>query len=98
MTDPGSSPADRPAREPRRLASRRHGGSWPTWPTWPICGSTAAGLDGVVLVTLDLPDRRNMMSAAMTDSWGRAMAVLRADPERAGRGGDRRGHGVLLRR
>jgi enoyl-CoA hydratase/carnithine racemase len=38
------------------------------------------GVDGVVLVTLDLPDRRNMMSAAMTASWGRAMAELRADP------------------
>ena len=35
---------------------------------------------GVVTVTLALPDRRNMMSAAMTDSWGRAMAGLRADP------------------
>ena len=29
------------------------------------------GGPGVVLVTLDLPDRRNMMSAAMTASWGR---------------------------
>jgi len=38
------------------------------------------GVDGVVLVTLDLPDRRNMMSAAMTASWGRAMAELRTDP------------------
>src|SRR4051795_1465110 len=36
---------------------------------------------GVVLVTLDLPDRRNMMSAAMTASWGRAMAGIGADPE-----------------
>src|SRR4051794_5708219 len=35
---------------------------------------------GVVLVTLDLPDRRNMMSAAMTASWGRVMAGLAADP------------------
>lgn len=35
---------------------------------------------GVVLVTLDLPDRRNMMSAGMTASWGRAMAAVRADP------------------
>ena len=35
---------------------------------------------GVVLVTLDLPDRRNMMSADMTDSWARAMGVLRTDP------------------
>jgi enoyl-CoA hydratase len=36
--------------------------------------------DGVALVTLDLPDRRNMMSLAMTASWGRAMAALRGDP------------------
>jgi enoyl-CoA hydratase/carnithine racemase len=35
---------------------------------------------GVVIVTLALPDRRNMMSAAMTESWGLAMAGLRADP------------------
>jgi enoyl-CoA hydratase/carnithine racemase len=34
---------------------------------------------GVVLVTLALPDRRNMMSAAMTESWGSAMAGLRGD-------------------
>ena len=34
---------------------------------------------GVVLVTLDLPDRRNMMSAAMTGSWGRVMSAVRAD-------------------
>jgi enoyl-CoA hydratase len=36
---------------------------------------------GVVLVTLDLPDRRNMMSVPMTASWGRVMAGLRADTE-----------------
>jgi enoyl-CoA hydratase len=35
--------------------------------------------DGVVVVTLDLPERRNMMSAAMTASWGRVMAELRED-------------------
>jgi enoyl-CoA hydratase/carnithine racemase len=35
---------------------------------------------GVVTLTLALPDRRNMMSAAMTSSWGMAMAGLRADP------------------
>jgi len=38
-------------------------------------------VEGVVLVTLDLPDRRNMMSAAMTASWGRVMAALREDRE-----------------
>jgi enoyl-CoA hydratase len=35
---------------------------------------------GVVLVTLDLPDRRNAMSEAMTASWERTMRGLRADP------------------
>jgi enoyl-CoA hydratase len=35
--------------------------------------------EGVALVTLDLPERRNMMSAGMTASWGRVMADLRAD-------------------
>jgi enoyl-CoA hydratase len=35
---------------------------------------------GVVMLTLALPERRNMMSAAMTASWGEAMAGLRADP------------------
>jgi len=35
--------------------------------------------DGVALVTLDLPERRNMMSAEMTGSWGRVMTDLRAD-------------------
>ncbi|MDQ1627213.1 MAG: hypothetical protein QOI54_957 [Actinomycetota bacterium] len=35
--------------------------------------------EGVVLVTLDLPHRRNMMSGAMTESWGRAMTALRED-------------------
>jgi len=35
---------------------------------------------GVVVVTLDLPERRNMMSAAMTASWARTMSAVRADP------------------
>lgn len=34
---------------------------------------------GVVVITLSLPERRNAMSAAMTASWGQAMAALRAD-------------------
>ena len=34
---------------------------------------------GVVVVTLDLPERRNMMSAAMTASWARTMSAVRAD-------------------
>ena len=38
-----------------------------------------AHVGGVVVVTLSLPGRRNAMSAAMTASWGRAMAALRAD-------------------
>ncbi len=39
-----------------------------------------AGDDGVVLVTLDLPDRRNAMSGDMTRSWGQVMTALRTDP------------------
>ncbi|MDQ1624813.1 MAG: hypothetical protein QOJ49_311 [Actinomycetota bacterium] len=39
----------------------------------------STGADGVVLVTLDLPDRRNAMSAEMTASWGRLMDRLRGD-------------------
>jgi enoyl-CoA hydratase len=35
--------------------------------------------DGVALLTLDLPDRRNAMSAEMTDSWARAIDALAAD-------------------
>jgi enoyl-CoA hydratase/carnithine racemase len=35
--------------------------------------------DGVVLLTLDQPDQRNAMSAAMTASWVEAMADLAAD-------------------
>jgi len=39
------------------------------------------GVDGVVLVTLDLPERRNAMTEQMTSSWGRVMAHLRTDPD-----------------
>jgi len=35
--------------------------------------------DGVVLVTLDRPERRNMMSGPMTASWERVMTALRDD-------------------
>jgi enoyl-CoA hydratase/carnithine racemase len=35
--------------------------------------------DGVILVTLDLPDRRNAMSEAMTASWSTLMEELRTD-------------------
>lgn len=37
--------------------------------------------DGVVVVHLDNPDRRNAMSEAMTESWTRLMAELRSDQE-----------------
>ena len=37
--------------------------------------------NGVVLVTLDLPARRNMMSASMTASWVHLMSALRTDPD-----------------
>jgi enoyl-CoA hydratase/carnithine racemase len=36
---------------------------------------------GIVLVTLDLPDRRNAMSEAMTASWSTLMAELRSARE-----------------
>jgi enoyl-CoA hydratase len=36
---------------------------------------------GVVLVTLDLPDRRNAMSEPMTASWATLMTDLRADTD-----------------
>lgn len=35
--------------------------------------------DGVAVITLDDPDRRNVMSDEMTQSWGRALAEIRAD-------------------
>ncbi|KQU70787.1 enoyl-CoA hydratase/isomerase family protein [Phycicoccus sp. Root101] len=37
----------------------------------------------VAVVTLDLPDRRNSMSAAMTASWVDLMGLLRLDPDLA---------------
>jgi enoyl-CoA hydratase/carnithine racemase len=36
--------------------------------------------EAVAVLTLDLPTRRNMMSDAMTASWGRAVAAVAADP------------------
>jgi enoyl-CoA hydratase len=35
--------------------------------------------DGVVLLTLSVPDRRNAMTTALTDAWSRAMTGLRTD-------------------
>ncbi|MFC9995489.1 enoyl-CoA hydratase/isomerase family protein [Nocardia sp. NPDC127526] len=37
--------------------------------------------DGVVLLTLDDPDKRNPMSAAMTARWREVLEPLRTDPE-----------------
>lgn len=37
--------------------------------------------EGVALVVLDQPDRRNAMSEPMTTAWGEAMAALRRDPD-----------------
>jgi enoyl-CoA hydratase len=34
---------------------------------------------GVALLTLDLPERRNAVSAEMSDSWVRAIDALAAD-------------------
>ena len=41
----------------------------------------AAYDDGVVLVTLSQPDRRNAMSDAMTAAWPGLMEALRTDPD-----------------
>ena len=74
MTDPGSAPPTAPT-DPAD-GSAPYGGALADLPDLRV--DRAA--NGVVLVTLDLPERRNMMSAAMTGSWEHAMAVLRADP------------------
>jgi len=36
--------------------------------------------EGVVLLTLDLPDRRNAMTAELTAAWAAAVETLRQDP------------------
>lgn len=36
---------------------------------------------GVVLLTLDLPDRRNAMTGELTDAWARALVEVAADPQ-----------------
>src|SRR5664280_2944425 len=52
------------------------------WPDLRVATSTASGRR-IALVTLDLPDRRNAMSDAMTDSWRHVMGQLAADDELA---------------
>lgn len=37
--------------------------------------------DGVVLLTLDLPERRNAMTDELTAAWAQAIAPLAADPD-----------------
>lgn len=75
--DPASSPTERPPGEP----------PWePAWePSWAAAAyddlSVLARPDRVAVVTLDLPDRRNLMSDAMTASWGRLMSALAVDQE-----------------
>ncbi len=73
MSDPG----DRPAQPSPSAGEGR--APYPGAPAGLADLRVEAAGDGVVLVTLDLPDRRNMMSAPMTASWGRAIAALRAD-------------------
>ena len=36
--------------------------------------------DGVVVLTLDVPDRRNAMTGELTDAWRAAVETIRADP------------------
>src|SRR3954470_13244414 len=80
MTDPGSTPPSPQSPAPYDVGLTDLRVSRPA--------------PGVVLVTLDLPDRRNMMSAAMTASWGRVMAGLAADP--SVRGGVVTGEGTAF--
>jgi len=70
---PADAPADTPAERPDHpLATRfdpaEHHLGLRVWD------------DGVVLVTLAQPDRRNAMSDRMTAAWSSAMAALREDP------------------
>ena len=78
MTHPGSTPRTTPTEPPEGFSP--YGGELADLADLAVARGTGDGLDGVVLVTLDLPDRRNMMSAAMTASWGRVMAGLGSDP------------------
>ncbi len=75
MTDPASEAPTVPSEPPQGFSP--YGGELADLADLTV----ARGAGGVVLVTLDLPGRRNMMSAPMTGSWARAMAVLRDDPE-----------------
>jgi enoyl-CoA hydratase/carnithine racemase len=36
--------------------------------------------DGVVLLTLDVPERRNAMTAELTAAWAEALPAVAADP------------------
>jgi enoyl-CoA hydratase len=39
------------------------------------------GDDGVVVLTLDVPDRRNAMTGELTDAWRAAVEAIRVDPD-----------------
>lgn len=43
------------------------------------CLRAERGDDGVVVLTLDVPDRRNAMTAELTDAWRAAVETLRLD-------------------
>jgi enoyl-CoA hydratase/carnithine racemase len=73
--DPNQAPPEEPTRGTPSGPSGQPGS--------PLDGvedlAVQVGDDGVALVTLSLPERRNAMSAAMTASWERVMAHLRTD-------------------
>jgi enoyl-CoA hydratase len=45
------------------------------------CLRAERGDDGVVVLTLDVPDRRNAMTGELTEAWRAAVEVLRGDPD-----------------
>ncbi len=66
------------ARMPARVASR----TVTHWADEPYEDLRVEGTgSGTAVVTLALPERRNMMSEGMTASWVRLMAALAADPD-----------------
>lgn len=67
-----------------RDAPDRDPAEWATLPLQDLrVESRAVSGRRIAVVTLDLPERRNAMSAPMTRSWTRLMSALRDDPDLA---------------
>lgn len=81
-TGPAAAPSTGPAAGPAEAAT---GPAWWDAPYEHLRAVREEAASGrhVALVTLDLPERRNMMSEPMTASWARLVAALREDPDLA---------------